>query len=410
MKFEITTKDGNIYSIVGDSIGGGMIQTKKIMDFDYIYNGEYNLLIIMKDNHSPTLLDSVKTRLGGILSCDISRNDSGTAYFFKAEIIPSLDDIRKLAPGCEVYMIPCLLPTAATTRMKPQLFKNGSEWIKICKESGKPMHEVAIDYQIAASGMTRKEIVERFRVLSKLMIRQVECMDKEEFGEYYHCYGFSTKSHKKLTDWQTKNSMLPNIMKNAVKHYFSVLSMAPGVLNVPGPHGAGGGVVMSSLRAAQLEYGFDEDKLIEGLLVAAGYGAIAYSMCEPTGETIGCAGEQGLALVFATAALTHIMGGSPQAVESAAAQSMQVSIGWPCDPVLGAEGEPCLGRGMTAVTTPFIFAELARSGHISPFSFHEMLDVAIDVSSNFGDELLCTGRGGCAACPTAISLKKNIGL
>ncbi|GAA0179953.1 hypothetical protein SH2C18_27350 [Clostridium sediminicola] len=410
MKFEITTSDGKVHSIVGDSIGGGMIQTKKIMGFDYIYNGESNLLILVKETHDANFIDTAKAHLDGVLECSTSSNESGTAYFFKAEIIPPIEEIKKNYPDCQVYFIPYLLPTPFTVRVKPQLFKTGTEWVKLCKETKKSMHEVAIDYQIAATGMSRDEIIERMRYLSGLMIRQVECMAQDDFGDYYHCYGFSTDLYNRLTNWQKENSHLPEVVRNAVKHYFSVLSMAPGVLNVPGPHGAGGGVVMSSLRAAQLEYGFSEDKLIEGLLVAAGYGIIAYDRTEPTGEVIGCAGEQGLALVFATAALTHILGGSPEAVESAAAQAMQVSIGWPCDPATGAEGEPCLARGMIAVTTPFVFAELAKAGIISPFPFHEMLDVVVDVSKNYGPELLCTGRGGCAACPTAIKLKKQIGL
>ncbi len=407
LKFLLTTTDGKIYTVVGDSIGGGMMETKKIMGYDYRYKGDNDLLVLI-----PKKTDTSAIEEASLTQLEVVEfTKSADAYFVKVEVRPELEEIQRAYPDYDVYLVPCLLPTPTTQKMKPQLFQNGTEWVKLCKETGKPMHEVAIDYQIAASGMTKEAIVQRMTELGRLMIRQVECMANEDFGVYRHIYGYDIDLYKNLVAGMEKlNVAPPKVIQNAIKHYFSVLSMAPGVLNVPGPHGAGGGVLMSTLRAAQLEYGFGEEKMVEGLLVAAGYGTIAYSRAQPTGEVIGCAGEQGLALVFATAALTHILGGTPEQVESAAAQAMQVSIGWPCDPATGANGEPCLARGMCAVVMPFVFATLARSGIISPFPFHEMLDTVVAVSKNYGPELLCTSRGGCAVCPSALRLKKAIGL
>ncbi|WEM44164.1 L-serine ammonia-lyase, iron-sulfur-dependent, subunit alpha (plasmid) [Photobacterium sp. DA100] len=405
MKFEITTRSGKVVSLVGDSIGGGMIQTKKIMGFDYIYKGDINLVLVIKRDGSPTMLDGLKSKITGLMDCSIDRNENGVAYFFTTTNKPNLQELKAQVPECEVYFLECILPTPTLPNRKPQLFDNSTKFVELSQN--RPMHEIAIDYQIAATGMTREEILKKVDELRVLMVRQVEVMADDIDLDYMHCYGFDTGNYKRIVSGE---KILDEAQYNAVKHYFSVLSMAPNTPNVGFPHGAGGGVVMSCLRAAQIKYGFSDEKMVEGLLVAAAYGAIAYTRTDPTGETIGCAGEMGLSGVFASTALTYILGGTPEQVESAASMAMQLAVGWPCDPIAGANGDPCTTRGMAVVTLPFTYAQLALVGHLTPLPFHEILDVATEVAGKFDSSLLCTGRGGCAGCPTACSLKKELGV
>ncbi|GAM66422.1 L-serine dehydratase [Vibrio sp. JCM 19236] len=331
--------------------------------------------------------------------------EGDTAYFITATETPSIEMLEAIAPESEIYWLECVLPTPTRPDRKPQLFDNSQDFIRLSEE--KPMHEVAIDYQVAATGMTREQVVSQVEELRGHMVYLVERMENRDFDlDYKHAYGFSTNNFDKVVAKQH----LPQPMYDAVRYYFSVLSMAPETLHVGFPHGAGGGVVMSCLRAAQNHYGFSDEKMVQGLLVAAAYGAIAYTRTDPTGETIGCAGEMGLSGAFSAAALTYILGGTPRQVDSAASQAMQLAVGWPCDPIMGGEGEPCTSRGMAVITTPFMYTQLALTNMTTLIPFHEALDVSAKVGAQLGDDMLCTGRGGCAACPSACAVKVDLGL
>jgi len=406
MKFILTGESGKEFTLVGDSIGGGMIQTKKIMGFDYIYKGDTNLVVIIKRDGTPTMLDDVKKSIPGLMSCDISHDEQdATAFFFTATELPSVESIQAVVPECEVHVLKCILPTPTLPGRKSQLFDNSTDFLKLAED--KPMHEVAIDYQVAATGMKAEDVVAKVEELRSYMVTLVERMDNRNFDlDYKHCYGFDTTNFDKIV----AEAHIPQPMFDAVRYYFSTLSMAPETLHVGFPHGAGGGVVMATLRAAQNHYDFSDEKMVEGLLVAAAYGAIAYTRTDPTGETIGCAGEMGLSGAFATAALTYILGGTPRQVDSAASQAMQVSVGWPCDPIVGGQGEPCTSRGMAVISTPFMYTQLALSNLLTLIPFHEALDVATKVGEQLGADMLCTGRGGCAACPSACAIKADLGI
>ncbi|GAM66423.1 hypothetical protein JCM19236_3875 [Vibrio sp. JCM 19236] len=52
--------------MVGDSIGGGMVQTKKIMGFDYIYKGDTNLILVIKRNGVEDNIEGIKDALDGL--------------------------------------------------------------------------------------------------------------------------------------------------------------------------------------------------------------------------------------------------------------------------------------------------------------------------------------------------------
>ncbi|CAK3041228.1 L-serine dehydratase [Vibrio crassostreae] len=406
MKFVLTTQSGKQFTLVGDSIGGGMVQTKKIMGFDYIYKGDTNLIVVIEHENQPIDLETVKQQVSGVMSCkSVDGVENKTAHFLTASDAPNLAVLKATAPQAEIYWLECVLPTPTLPNRGPQLFDNSTDFLALSEE--KPMHEVAIDYQVAATGMSREEVISKVEELRGHMVYLVKRMDNRDFDlDYKHAYGFNTGNFDKVA----KNSFLTQPLADAVRYYFSVSAMAPETLHVGFPHGAGGGVVMSCLHAAQNHYGFSDEKMVEGLLVAAAYGAIAYTRTDPTGETIGCAGEMGLSGAFSAAALTYILGGTPRQVDSAASQAMQLSVGWPCDPIMGGEGEPCTSRGMAVITTPFTYMQLALSNMLTLIPFHEALDVASQVGEKLGADMLCTGRGGCAACPSACAVKVNLGI
>jgi L-serine dehydratase len=194
-------------------------------------------------------------------------------------------------------------------------------------------------------------------------------------------------------------------MGTALEHFWISAAMPVGIPVVPGPHGAGGGVVASSVTAVANEYDVPDEVVIRALAIAGAVGAIAYTRAQPTGEMMGCTGEMGISGCMASALICEMVGGTPEQVENAASFYLQQAIGWPCDPIIGGNGQPCFSRGFNAAIMPIVCADVALSGRSAVLPFHEVLDVAWEIGSALPEELRCTSKGGCAACPTALALK-----
>ncbi|GAM66491.1 L-serine dehydratase [Vibrio sp. JCM 19236] len=409
MKFIITTSEGKQVSVVGDSIGGGVIETQKVNNFDFVYRADTCVTMVVSSIEFEELVEVVEKKIQGLYQTSVSRNVDKVAYFFRSTELPNRDELAALLPDCEVFVLDLVMDSPFNPKVKPQLFSTSKEFIELSKD--KPMHEVAIEYQMAATGMSREAIINRIDYLRTLMVNQVESQENWDGSEYKHVYDYDIQSYKRVNDQLAKGGLGDSPQALALKYYYGVFSMTPQVPNVAFPHGAGGGVVMATLRAAQVFHNHSDEEVNNALLVAASYGIMAYTHTDPSGETIGCAGEHGLSGAFGSAALTYLRGGTPKQVDSAASLALQLSVGWPCDPMMGdATGGPCTPRGIAAATMPFMYSELSLAGQTTILPFDEVVEAAERVASNYGEELLCTGRGGCAACPSACDVKRDLGL
>jgi L-serine dehydratase len=153
---------------------------------------------------------------------------------------------------------------------------------------------------------------------------------------------------------------------------YSTNAKIPGVVIVPGPMGTGGGYLYSALEAVREARGFSHEKLVEGLIVAAGLGAIAFTHAHASGES-GCVGESGVCCAMASGAVTWMAGGTGEQVQHAASMALQANIGIPCDPIPGGLEFPCLTRTVRAAVTAPMYADMALSGVDPLIPYHEVL-------------------------------------
>jgi len=200
---------------------------------------------------------------------------------------------------------------------------------------------------------------------------------------------------------ETPARVSDGITARTIKYAYGAGAGIPGVENVPGPMGGGAGYIYAALSAVQEARGLTEDDLLHGLFIAAGVGAIAYTRTAPTGEVLGCTGESGVCGAMAAAAIAEMVGGTPEAVETAASLALQAFMGLPCDPMPGGLSQPCRSRIMAATCTAHVFADLALAGHEAVLPLHEALDVADRIGRALPPELKCTSEGGCCTAPAA---------
>ncbi|MBR5641297.1 MAG: L-serine ammonia-lyase, iron-sulfur-dependent, subunit alpha [Firmicutes bacterium] len=401
VKFILTGKSGKKASVVANSTGGGMVETVWVNGYRFAGKGDTWVLFVYDPesaaDHEKILTDVLafaKPLEDGIAN---AQSGNGCAHWFRLEQAPA----KVLLSGfssCAV-MKP-VLPVPTTFAKKPQLFDTMMEWRHLAKEQGKSLVEVAIDYEIAASGWTAEEVVAYMRDrVQPAMYRRSHASYEEEGLEWQH----SPFDQRHEADWMKSepDNMVTGPIFKSIKYMEANFPNFRGVLNVPGPMGGGGGLIYGTLSALQDEYGYTDSDLLNALFIAAGVGALCYTRSAPTGEVTGCTGEMGCCSAMAAAAVAYLRGGTDEQIENAATFALMAAIGWPCDPIPGGHGMACHVRGLYMASMSIVCAQYALNGMDPVLPFHEELDVADRIGRSLSGDLLCTSRGGHCWAPSA---------
>jgi L-serine dehydratase len=374
VKFILEGASGRPATLVGDSTGGGMIETRAVNGSELRVKGDaYFALVFAAEN--------------------------GLAAVVESAAEPDMAALAYARPGCTVALLRPVLPVLKRPGQKPQLFDTMTGWREIAAARGLPLWEVAVQYEMDASGWRRDEVLGFMRRLERIMYRQTHAVYEE---------GRSVPASPMRPDmageWArhaaSGRSLTDGVTRSTLKWAYGAGAGLPDVPVVAGPMGAGGGYIHAALWAVKEAHGFSDDDLLRGLFVAAGIGAIAYTRTEPTGEALGCTGECGICGAMAAAAICEMAGGTPLQVENAASLALQAQTGMPCDPIPGGCGQPCRSRIISAACMAHIFADLALAGRDAVLPLHEAIDVADEVGRGLPEGLRCTGRSGAAATPS----------
>jgi len=92
---------------------------------------------------------------------------------------------------------------------------------------------------------------------------------------------------------------------------------------------------------------------------------------------------------------------------AAASMALQMSLGWPCDPIPGGYNQPCISRVSTIVSMSFVFSQMALSGQKSVLPFHEVVDIMDTMGREMPTKYKCTSCGGTCEAPTAKKCKEE---
>lgn len=414
LKFIITGVSGKKASLVANSIGGGMIETVWVNGYSFVGKGDTYVLCVF-DKERKLCVDELAEKIAaaqptlghgtgeGQNKTDLGYG-IGVMHWFKIDSEPTEETKTLLdSMNAEYAVLKPILPVPTTSTKKPQLYKDMVEWRRLAAEQGKTLPEVAIDYEMDASGWDREHVVSYMRdKILPAMYRRTHAVYEEDVKPITTPF---TELHYKK--WHAAMPTLPldmGVISKSIQYVMAGQPPIEGVLNVPGPMGTGGGFLFGVLSAVQETLNLSKETLLEGLFVSAGVGAICYTRSAPTGEVTGCTGECGCCSAMAAAGVTQMLGGTPEQVEAAASMALQASIGWPCDPIPGGKDMPCMARVLYVATMSIVYSQWALAGQDPVLPFHEVLDVADSIGRSLDGDLLCTARGGHCSAPTAKKL------
>ena len=406
VKFVLTGESGLMVDLVGDSTGGGMVETVTIDGFPYRTLGDAYVLLVQDPQEalSDEKLERLRPELPDAVDVQTVRvAGRGVLHVFALPAEPDLAALRDLlgdVPVLRLALLRPVLPVVSRPDRRPQLFDTMTHWRELAAERDIPLWKVAVQYEMDASGWPHNRVVEQMRALSTVMRRQTRAVYEEDVTiidtEFKPDFAGRWMRHA-----QSPARISDGVTARTIKYAYGAGAGIPGVENVPGPMGGGAGYIYAALTAVQEARGLTEDDVLRGLFVAAGVGAIAYTRTAPTGEVLGCTGESGICGAMAAAAIAEMVGGTPEAVEAAASLALQAFMGLPCDPMPGGLSQPCRSRIMAATCMAHVFADLALGGHQAVLPLHEAMDVADRIGRALPPELLCTSEGGCCAAPAA---------
>ncbi len=168
---------------------------------------------------------------------------------------------------------------------------------------------------------------------------------------------------------------------------------------VASPTAGACGVLPAILLPCARKFGWGEDKLIEGLYVASGFGLVIAHRASISGAEGGCQAEIGSAAAMGAAALVHLMGGTPQMMANGCAMAVKNLMGLCCDPVGGLVEVPCVKRNVIGAMDAMSAAQMALSGIESRVPPDQVLDAMRQVGEMLPAPLRETAKGGLAVTP-----------
>lgn len=286
-------------------------------------------------------------------------------------------------------------------------FKNGQELLEVCKKKQCSISEVMKQREIEGTSSTKKEVEDKMR---KALAIMKEAVRKPLEDPKPSMSGLIRRGGK--ADYRIQRER-DKCLRNVYEQTDRLQHGGSGSQRFDGGHRCGTDCrifrcVPGVLLALQEEKGFGDEQMTDALFHTAAIGYLLMRNASVAGAEAGCQAEVGAASAMAAAAVTELMGGTPEMCLQAAAMAISNLLGLVCDPVAGLVEVPCQSRNAIGAVNAVTCAEITLSGVMYPIPFDEMVDAMYKVGKSIPFELRETAIGGCAGTPTGCGMRCRI--
>lgn len=288
--------------------------------------------------------------------------------------------------------------------MSSFLFDSFEGWRAYSAERKVRLHEVALEYEANQRGTTAPTMWEGLQKAYDVMKDAVRAGLEEEMT--------------------SRSGMINNGAKKVYNHPVAVLSpefqklisraLAAKEVNscmgrvVAAPTAGASGILPGTLVTLQELHDLSDEKILEGLLVAAGVALILEQRASLAGAVGGCQAETGSAAAMASAAIVYCLGGDTDQVFNAVAITIQCMLGLVCDPVAGLVEVPCVVRNASAAAIANSSAQIALARVSAVIPVDECVDAMGEVGNSMEDRYKETALGGLAATLTGKKIAERV--
>src|SRR5665648_962793 len=92
--------------------------------------------------------------------------------YLRASETPDPERLRALPPSWQTVVLPPVLPVVTPPRRPARLFNTMAEWRELAHTQDVGLWEVAVQYEMRASGWVRRRVIAYMSELARLMRRQ----------------------------------------------------------------------------------------------------------------------------------------------------------------------------------------------------------------------------------------------
>lgn len=285
------------------------------------------------------------------------------------------------------------------------MYNKAKELKDLCVKTGKEIWQIAIDKDFENTGIEETDLLELMHETLEVMRDSAyKGLDQAVYSMSKITGGSAVKVNKYAED-SVSGKTITRAMAMALS--VSEVNSSMGRI-VAAPTAGASGILPAALFTMQEKYGYDDDKLVEALIVAGVIGEIIAQNASISGAEGGCQAECGSAAAMAAAAICYLRDFDIDTIFASAAFAIKNILGLVCDPVLGLVEYPCNLRNASGVVNAIISADLAMSGFPCLIPLDETIDSMRQVGNSLPEALRETALGGLAATPTAEKLGEEM--
>lgn len=285
-------------------------------------------------------------------------------------------------------------------------FESLEEMAELAKREKKSLFEVILKDDMDTRGVTREQSLEKMRSLWTVMKKSAADYD----GARRSASGLAGGDAKKYRDYTNTYTALIGEFVSSVMYYALSTAESNACMRciVAAPTAGSCGVLPAVLIPYAARYNTDDERIAQGLYVAAGIGQVIAARASIAGAEGGCQAEIGSASAMAAGMLVYLQGGTNEQVLNATAMALKSLLGLVCDPVAGLVEVPCIKRNVIGAVNAVTSADMALAGIESRIPADEVIDAMKRVGNAMPESLRETAKGGLADTPSGRRIAEKL--
>lgn len=287
------------------------------------------------------------------------------------------------------------------------MYNSIEDMVRISKEEGKPLYQIILDNEVRLLESSEEEVLKRLDKRYEVMEEAAgKALTKERKTVGSLITGITRPQYEYAKSGEGLcGSFLNMVMARALS--CSEVNASMGKICAAPTAGACGILPAVLISLAEKEE-LSREKVLEGLLVASGIGAVIMKNATVAGAEGGCQAECGVAAAMAAAAAVYLKGGTAEMVADSVAISLMNCMGLVCDPVAGLVQVPCAQRNASQAVNALLSADLVLAGMKSLIPADEVVDAMYRVGKLLPYQLKETALGGIAKTKTGQAISQEI--
>lgn len=414
IKIMLADQEGKKIHLKAISIGGGLIEIKKIEELSLsIYGDFYETLLFysrITSKETEKIAEQIKKEIKEIVYINLSENikqgqgiiDIKTSSKLTPSKILWLQKlknilyIRQLDPVMPVVSVKdCCIP-----------YNTASEMLSYWEKKGGELWELAALYESSRGKLSKVEVFSKMREIVNILKSSIEIGLK---GTSYQDRILGPQAWL-VEKANRENKLIPGgVLNHIISFTMAMMEVKSSMgLIVAAPTAGSCGAVPGAIFGTAHYMNLDDDKIVKAMFAAGIIGVFISEKATFSAEVCGCQAECGAASAMAAAGLIQLIGGNVKQGIDAASIALQNMLGLICDPVAKRVEVPCLGRNVMAATNAFAAANMIISGVDVVIPLDETIKAMYDVGIQLPSNLKCTARGGLSITKTARKIMKEI--